>query len=56
MEKFQACTKCKVIKQLSSFSNNCNMINGKMTQCKQFISSIINARKIYLELKKTSKC
>lgn len=34
MEKFQICTKCKINKQLSEFSNNCNMTNGKMTQCK----------------------
>jgi hypothetical protein len=37
MEEFQVCTKCKVNKPLSSFSNNCNMANGKMTQCKQCI-------------------
>ncbi len=38
MEEFQSCTKCKVNKPLNSFSNNCNMVNGKMTQCKQCIN------------------
>lgn len=37
MEESQTCTKCKVNKPLSSFSNNCNMNNGKMTQCKRCI-------------------
>ena len=37
MEEFQVCTKCKVNKPFSSFSNNCNNSNGKMTQCKQCI-------------------
>lgn len=38
MEEFQVCTKCKVNKPLSCYSNNCNMANGKMTQCKQCIN------------------
>ena len=40
MEEFQVCTKCKVNKPLTSFSNRTKKKNGKISQCKQCISQI----------------